>query len=116
RDVSAVNHTTASRLRLWNNGAGAYVNRWGANGDQWIVTAKADYCGNVDRPMLDAMGNPIPCTSRDAQETACTMMDAMMRTRLSCNIEGNNYTAIYRIAALDGTPTFFPIDADNFSP
>ena len=53
-----MNHTTAGKLTLWNNGRGAYVNRYGANGEQWIVTAQAYYCGNVGREMLDAAGEP----------------------------------------------------------
>ena len=41
------------------------MNRYGPNGEQWIVTAQAYYCGNVGREMLDAAtGMPIPCTSR----------------------------------------------------
>ena len=116
RNIANVNHTTATTLTLWNNGAGAYVNRWGPNGEQWAVTAKAYYCGNVGAELLDAAGDPIPCTSRNAGSTNCLEMDAMGFTRLSCNIEGGNYTAIYQTAALDGTPTFFPVDADTFTP
>ena len=92
------------------------MNRWGPNGEKWLVTAKAYYCGKVNAPMLDAMGNPIPCTSRDAGSTNCLDMEAMGYTRISCNIEGPDYTAIYQVDALDGTPTFFPVDGDTFTP
>ena len=77
RDTPGVNHTTAGTLTLWSNGQGQYVNRYGPNGEQWIVTAQAYYCGNVGREMLDAAGNPIPCTSLDAATTNCTEMDAL---------------------------------------
>ena len=67
RDTPGVNHTTAGTLTLWSNGQGQYVNRYGPNGEQWIVTAPAYYCGNVGDEMLDAdTGKPIPCTSRNA--------------------------------------------------
>jgi len=39
--VPGTNHTTASTLTLWNNGTGAYVNRFGPNGEQWALTMTA---------------------------------------------------------------------------
>jgi fibro-slime domain-containing protein len=111
-----VNHTTAGTLTLWSNGRGQYVNRYGPNGEQWIVIAQAYYCGNVGREMLDAAGNPIPCTSRDASTTDCATMDAAGLMRLTCTISNGNYVATYQMAALDGTPFFFPVDADTFTP
>ncbi len=116
RDTPGVNHTTAGTLTLWSNGQGQYVNRYGPNGEQWIVTAQAYYCGNVGREMLDAAGNPIPCTSVDASTTDCAKMDALGLMRLSCTMTGGNWTATYQMAALDGTPFFFPVDADTFTP
>ena len=50
RDTPSVNHTTAGKLTLWSNGKGAYVNRYGANGEPWPVTIPAYYCGNVVEP------------------------------------------------------------------
>ena len=75
----------------------------------------AYFCGNVGNEVLDATGEPIPCTSRRGT-TDCTRHAAMGFTRLSCNIEGGNYSAMYQTAALDGTPTFFPVDGDTFTP
>jgi fibro-slime domain-containing protein len=116
RDTPNVNHTTAGTLTLWSNGQGQYVNRYGPNGEQWIVTAPAYYCGNVGREMLDAAGNPIPCTSRDAATTNCTELDALGLMRLTCTVANGSYVATYQMAALDGTPFFFPVDADTFTP
>jgi len=116
RDTPGVNHTTAGSVTLYSNGKGAYVNRWGPNGEQWIVTAPAYYCGNVGREMLDAAGNPIPCTSRDAASTNCTELEAMGLMRLTCTVSNGSYVATYQMAALDGTPFFFPVDADTFTP
>jgi cysteine-rich repeat protein len=46
-DVSGTNHATASKMTLWNDGKGNYVNRYGANGEQWNITTPANYCGTV---------------------------------------------------------------------
>src|SRR5262245_17503689 len=100
RDTPGVNHTTAGTLTLCSNGRGAYVNRYGPNCEQWIVVAQAYYCGNVGREMLDAAGNPIPCTSRDASTTDCATMDAAGLMRLTCTISNGNYVATYQMAAL----------------
>jgi fibro-slime domain-containing protein len=35
RSTPAVNDPTASKLALWKNSKGSYVNRYGANGEQW---------------------------------------------------------------------------------
>jgi fibro-slime domain-containing protein len=109
-DVPGVNKTYARTMTLWNNGKGGYVNRWGANGEQWPITKMAYYCGNVGREMLDAMGNPIPCTSIDASSTDCQTLEAAGAMQISCTQSGGNWVAVYQTGALDGTPTFFPID------
>ena len=60
RNTDGVNHATATTLALWDNHNGTYVNRWGSNGEQWIVIATGQ--------------------------------------------------------TLDGTPLFFPVDGDTFTP
>jgi fibro-slime domain-containing protein len=116
RDTAGVNHTTAGKLKLCSNGKGAYVNRYGANCEQWIVTMPAYYCGNVGEEQMDpTTGDPIPCTSRFGT-TDCDKMDAMGLMRLACTVKGTSYTATYQTGALDGTPVFFPVDGDNFTP
>ena len=35
RTTPTVNHPTAAKLALWKNSKGSYVNRYGANGEQW---------------------------------------------------------------------------------
>ena len=35
RTTSGVNHPTAAKMTLWKTAAGGYVNRYGANGEQW---------------------------------------------------------------------------------
>ncbi|MEO8213452.1 MAG: DUF4215 domain-containing protein [Myxococcales bacterium] len=116
RDTPGVNHATASKLTLWNNGKGAYVNRYGANGEPWPVTVNAYYCGNVGSEILDAAGMPTPCTSTVATNTDCDKYVALGYTMVSCTRMGTNYTAVFQSASLDGTPFFFPVDGDTFSP
>jgi fibro-slime domain-containing protein len=119
RDTPGVNHSTAGKITLWSNGKGAYVNRYGANGEQWQVTTTAYYCGNVGEEQTDpTTGMAIPCTSKYAApgSTDCEKDDALGYTRLSCNVSGGSYTGTYLTGLLDGTPLFFPVDGDNFTP
>jgi fibro-slime domain-containing protein len=115
RDTPGVNHTTASKLALWNNGQGAYVNRYGPSGEQWPLTIKAYFCGSVGGERLDANGAPIPCTSKN-QTADCDKDAAMGYTMISCTVESGNYTAMFQTGVVDGTPLFFPVDGDTFTP
>jgi len=116
RDTPGVNHTTTGKLTLWNNGNGAYVNRWGPNGEQWPLTTMAYFCGSVADAVLDATGAPIPCTFKFGT-TDCDSNAAMGYTRLQCITAANGgYSAIFQTALLDGTPLFFPVDGDTFTP
>ena len=115
-DVPGVNHSTPSTLRLCKNSAGNYVNRWGANCEQWPITKKAYFCGNVGNENLDpTTGDPIPCTFKFGT-TDCDMYAAMGFPRVSCTAENGSWTAIFQTGLLDGTPVFYPVDGDNFTP
>ena len=115
-DVSGVNHATASKMALWNDGKGNYVNRYGANGEQWNTTQKAYYCGNVGREKTDADGKPIPCTSVDPNPTECDTLVAAGGTLLTCSQKDGSYTATIIVSKADGNPLFFPVDGDPFTP
>ena len=127
RDVPGTNHQTASKLTLWNNGAGAYVNRWGANGEAWPLTKIAYFCGSVGQERIDPVtGLPIPCTFRFGTAD-CDMYLALGYTLLQCygpgsgpgadaGAQNGSYTALFQTGLVDGNPLFFPIDGDNFSP
>jgi fibro-slime domain-containing protein len=116
RDTSGLNHPTASKMTLWNDGKGNYVNRYGANGEQWNTTKIAYYCGNVGREKTDASGNPIPCTSVDPNPTDCDTLIAAGGTMLTCSTSNGSYTATIIVATVDGNPLFFPVDDDLFTP
>jgi fibro-slime domain-containing protein len=120
-DTSGINHATAKKLTLWNNGSGAYVNRYGDNGEQWATTTPANWCGTVGQEL-----NGQPCTflyqKSDANptggETDCQKMEDQGYEMLpgSCKADsGGTYKAQYITKKLDGNPLFFPIDDDPFS-
>ena len=123
-----VNHPTASKMTLWNDGKGNYVNRYGANGEQWNTTAPANWCGTVADALLDGSGKPIPCTFKyqagldgggTGSQTDCQKMEAQGYTQLpgSCTADSSGtYKALYIVGKADGNPLFFPVDGDTFSP
>ena len=117
RDTPNVNHSTAGSVTLWNNGKGAYVNRYGANGEQWPVTITAYYCGNVGEEVPDPVtGLATPCTSRFGT-TDCDKYTAMAGYKMvACTVVGGSYHGTFQTAVLDGTPVFFPVDGDPFTP
>jgi len=114
------NHTTVGKLALWSNGAGAFVNRWGANGEQWLASGTVT-CGAVGTEMKDPGGNPIPCTSEADGGTArndCAKLEAQGALRVKCSVssDGKTYQGSFTGQYLDGTPLFFPVDGDDFTP
>ena len=79
-----------------NNGAAAYVNRWGANCEPWLVTTKIAYSAATSAARCSTPpANPIPCTSIASARPIATEMDALGRTRLSCTVVNGNYQAMY---------------------
>ena len=117
-NVDGVNHATTGKLALWNNGKGAYVNRYKDDGTQWYNTEPAYYCGNVGAEKTDASGNPIPCTSMYATSTNCDEKAAKGEEMLpdSCISTNGSYSAKFIVSAMDGNPLFFPVDGDSFTP
>jgi fibro-slime domain-containing protein len=128
-DVSGTNHPTASKLTLWNDGKGNYVNRYGANGEQWNTTTPANWCGTVADALLDDAGKPIPCTFKyqagasdgggNGGQTDCQKLEAQGYTQVagSCKADtSGTYKAEYVVGKADGNPLFFPVDGDPFTP
>ena len=121
RNTDGVNHATPSKLALWNNGGGAYVNRYGKRGEQWPVIELANRCGEVGQELTDDLGQPIPCTffaQSDQNRTDCQIEEAKGYTQLpgSCHADATGvYSAQYVVKRVDGNPLFFPVDNDSFS-
>jgi fibro-slime domain-containing protein len=113
RDTPGINHTTASKLALWSNGNGAYVNRYGPNGEQWPLTVTAFFCGKIGQEL-----NGAQCTFQFGA-TDCDRDLALGYTMLQCFVsptDPTSWSATFQTGALDGTPLFFPVDGDNFTP
>ena len=118
RNTQDVNHATPSKLALWNNGAGAYVNRYGTNGEPWPITETQLWCGSVGDEILDASGNPIPCTyqlSGTVIQTYCDDAKAQGKQLIDCKVSGYTYQGTFLVAYADGNPFFFPADGDAFT-
>jgi fibro-slime domain-containing protein len=116
RDTPGVNHTTVGRLPLFGDGGGNYSNRFGPNGERWPLTTMLFFCGVVGSERIDtATGLPIPCTYMFAS-TDCDAAMALGYTMISCGLSSTTYTAVFQTGALDGTPLFFPVDGDTFTP
>jgi fibro-slime domain-containing protein len=119
RNVEGVNHATGSRITLWNDGKGAYVNRYGANGEQWAVTEMAYFCGTAGYEVKDANGNPQPCTYEylgAPYATDCQTKAAKGEKMLKCNLVNGTYSGVFVVSEVDGNPLFFPVDGDTFTP
>ena len=121
RNTAGVNHATSSKLALWDNGSGAYVNRYGATGERWNITQPAYFCGTVGYELLDSGGAPIPCTMQyqgATLSTDCTTLAANGYEMApgSCKASAGSYSAQYIVSKVDGNPLFFPVDGDNFTP
>jgi fibro-slime domain-containing protein len=118
RDVPGVNHATPSKMPLWDNGKGGYVNRYGSNGEQWNVTEVVYFCGYVGQELSDATGSPIPCTYKDQATfpTDCTAKLATGEEMLKCDAVQGVYQATFVVSKVDGNPLFFPVDGDTFTP
>jgi len=116
QSISAnINSATASKLALWKNADGAYVNRYGANGEQWNITEIVYWCGTVGSEKTDATtGKAIPCTFAQGT-TDCDKAEALGYTQLTCYADSGTWKATYSTAKVDGNPLFFPIDSDTFS-
>jgi fibro-slime domain-containing protein len=117
RNTDGTNHPTPTKLALWNNGKDAYVNRYGPNGEQYYITEDIYFCGNVADATLDADGNPIPCTFKYGT-TDCDKAVAAGKTiqEGSCKVSNGSYVAKAIVDVMDGNPTFFPVDGDDFTP
>ena len=118
RNTDGINHATASKLVLWANGKGAYVNRYGPNGEQWQVSATAYYCGVKGQELDDQ-----PCTYQyqwtpekpTNTKTDCQKMEDLGYKQIKCYLQNGTYMATYSAGGVDGNPLFFPIDKDPFS-
>ena len=102
-------------IRLWDNGRSGYVNRWGANGEQWKGYPQGLMIGQT-------YPNPQWCSSTDCMDPNCATVPTMINgvpappgSRIVCLDDcypNNNMNACFAAEVLfDGNPLFFPLDA-----
>ena len=129
RDVTGTNSTTVSTLTLWDLGDGRFVNRYGANGEQFedISEPSTCWCGDASQPDRDAEGNPLPCTycpydadpstpqCEEPQSTECSP-GGKCEQYFECVEVGGIYHGLIKEGIYDGNPVFFPVDGDAFTP
>lgn len=85
--------TIVDALTLWDNGSGGFVNRWGANGEQWTGYTNIKWCGN----------GGTGCGS-----CAAGTFDVCLEP---CTPWNNNSECGVDVVKYDGNPLFFPIDS-----
>jgi fibro-slime domain-containing protein len=111
RDVPGTNETLQGTLALYESG-GSVVNRYGANGEPWLVTDLGVFCGTLGSERLDEQGNPIPCTFCPVEDS-CQQTECDTNPPYACVIADDTYHGQY---AYDGNPAFFPVDGVTFTP
>jgi fibro-slime domain-containing protein len=91
------NATYPGSIVLWDKsgtGAGPYVNRWGAMGEQWPSYSNISWCANGDPGQTCAL-----CTVGPGQVCLAP-----------CTAWGSPQICTATLTLLDGNPVFFPID------
>ncbi len=108
--------TSQSKIVLYPNDAGGFVNRWGPMGEQYPSTGQTEYCGGY--PMFadcQAASDAGMCNgiTYDPDVHMCWTPDDLPRPT-TC---GGGANCIAPVTYVDGTPTFFPLDgADTAEP
>jgi fibro-slime domain-containing protein len=94
-------------LRLWDNGNGGFVNRFGPNGEQWV-----GYPTNVK---IGGVNYPAWCSGTDCTDPNCQAPPDGTQCLDDCIPNGVTSTdACYAVVQyFDGNPLFFPIDPPN---
>ncbi len=101
RDVAGTNSTYETTMSLWDDGFGAFVNRYHDNGSPWLQT-RTEWCGSQGQ---EEDGQQ--CTFAQGDVPCETSPDSM----LECVIqEGGAYAGVFLVAEHDGNPLFFPLD------
>jgi fibro-slime domain-containing protein len=114
RDGAPSSGPIPGSIVLWDNGNGGYVNRWGANGEQWLGYPSGTLNGaKLPDP---AQCSNTDCTACPAIPTEINGTPAPMGSQIvcldNCYPWGANQTQACFAAqvAYDGNPLFFPID------
>jgi fibro-slime domain-containing protein len=107
RDGAPSGGPIPSVLRLWDNGKGGFVNRFGPNGEQWV-----GYPTNVK---IGGLNYPYWCSNTDCTDPNCQNPPEGTVCLDDCTPNGaKNTDACYAVVQyFDGNPLFYPIDPPN---
>jgi fibro-slime domain-containing protein len=103
RDDPINSGAIAGTIRLWDNGKGGYVNRFGPNGEPLRAYPKGTVNG-VTYP------NPVWCSNTDCTDVNCATPPANMVCLDDCLPDHNMNACFAQPVDYDGTPLFFPLD------
>ena len=104
RDTSD-SRTVPATLTLFDNGEGAYVNRFTEDGEQWVVSTEVR-CATDD----DAFA---PCVSESPN--SYQQCEEARDQLTECRIEGGIHYGVIVHELIDGNPLFFPVDGLGFN-
>ena len=103
RATPDVNHPTATKLMLWKTSKGSYVNRYGANGEQW----RAGVDGN---PLFF----PVDADSfTPASELAAAQVPAFYDPSLPYDVDQNGRQRMHNFSFTSEVRYWFKFDAGN---
>jgi fibro-slime domain-containing protein len=107
RDGAPSGGPIPSIIRLWENGKGGFVNRFGPNGEQW-----KGYPTNVK---IDGVNYPAWCSNTDCTDPRCANPPTGTVCLDDCIPNGvTNKDACFAVVQyFDGSPLFYPIDPPN---
>jgi fibro-slime domain-containing protein len=102
-----------SQIILWDNGKGGFVNRWGANGEQWVGYPQG-MSGGQTYPNPQQCSNT-DCTACGTVPTDLNGVPAPAGSQIVCLDDcvpwGNTQACFAAQASYDGNPLFFPLDS-----
>jgi len=103
RTTTGVNHPTSAKLALWKNSKGSYVNRYGANGEQW-------------KPGID--GNPLffpvdQDTFTPASEFAAAQVPAFYDPSLPFDVDQNGKQRLHNFSFTSEVRYWFKYESGN---
>jgi fibro-slime domain-containing protein len=103
RNAAPASAPVPGTIRLFDNGRGGFVNRWGAMGEQWRGYPQGTVNGMT-------YPNPLQCSNTDCADPNCAAPPAGMVCLNDC-YPWNSTQACYAAEVLyDGNPMFFPLD------
>ncbi len=141
RDDNSVNTAVVGEIVLWDNGTGGFVNRYGAQGEQWTIdgnpgTLQNMWCGNkwgtnpvttnpngicTTNGLANGSYNNDACKATDPRFLRCFATNSSGQEVAFGNAAVDTWYAQYlsgytAAQSYDGSPLFFPLDNKGRTP